>query len=116
MFPNPEDAEDALRGYADMPLRREGRLMKEQDRKLIEKLVFLLERMNLAQYVRHISRPGRMLWTNLLYGMLRGVGFSFGFSVLGAVMLAVLRRLLMANIPGIGSFIAEVIRAIENRI
>lgn len=90
--------------------------MKEQDRRLIEKLIFLLERMNLVQYVRHISSCGRMIWTNLLYGVLRGIGFSFGFSVLGAVVLVMLRHLLMSNIPGISGFIAEVIHAIEDRM
>ena len=48
--------------------------------------------------------------------MLRGVGFSFGFTVLGAALIVLLRHLITENIPLIGGFIAEVIHAIEERM
>ena len=58
--------------------------MKERDRNLIDRLIGTLERMQLDRYVEHVSNRGRMIWMNLFYGMLRGLGFSFGFTVLGA--------------------------------
>ncbi len=89
--------------------------MKERDRNLIEKLIGTLERMQLDRYVEHVSNRSRMIFTNLFYGMLRGVGFSFGFTVLGAAAIVLVRHLLERNIPLIGDFIAEVIDAIEKR-
>lgn len=89
--------------------------MKERDRNLIDRLIGTLERMQLDRYVEHVSNRGRMIWMNLFYGMLRGLGFSFGFTVLGAAALVLLRHLLEKNVPMIGGFIAEVIDAIEKR-
>jgi len=90
--------------------------MKEHDRILIERLIFTLEKMNLKAYIDHITDRRRMVVSTLLYGMLRGLGFSFGFTVLGAVMIALLKFLLENNLPQVGSFVAEVIHAIEERI
>lgn len=90
--------------------------MKEHDRKLIERLIGTLERMDLERYLEHVTNRRRMVLTNLFYGMLRGLGFSFGFTVLGAATIVLLRHLLTDNIPLIGGFIAEVIHAIEERM
>ena len=87
--------------------------MKEHDRKLIERLIGTLERMDLERYLEHVTNRRRMVFNNLFYGMLRGLGFSFGFTVLGAAAIVLLQHLLTDNIPLIGGFIAEVIHAIE---
>ena len=90
--------------------------MKETDALLIDRLILVLERMNLQGYIDHVTNRRRMIWGSLLNGMLRGLGFSFGFTVLGAAMIALLKFLLENNLPQVGSFVAEVIHAIEERI
>ena len=90
--------------------------MKDYDRGLIERLIGTLERMRLDEYVEHVSNRRRLIFTNLLYGMLRGLGFSLGFTVLGAAALVLLRGIITENIPLIGGFIAEVIHEIEARM
>lgn len=90
--------------------------MKEHDALLIERLILALEKMNLKGYIDHVTDRRRMIWGSLLYGMMRGLGFSIGFTVLGAAMIALLKYLLENNMPQVGSFIAEVIRAIEERM
>lgn len=90
--------------------------MKEHDRRLIERLIGTLERMNLEGYLEHVANRRRLIFTNLFYGMLRGLGFSLGFTVLGAAAIVLLRHILTENIPLIGGFIAEVIHAIEERM
>ena len=90
--------------------------MKDYDRGLIEKLIGTLERMRLDDYIEHVSNRRRLILNTLLYGMLRGLGLSFGFTVLGAAALVLLRGLITDNIPLIGGFIAEVIHEIEARM
>ena len=90
--------------------------MKGSDRALIEKLIGTLERMQLDRYVEHISNRRRLIFDNLLYGVLRGLGFSIGFTILGAVLIALLRHFVENNMPRISGFIAEVIHAIEARM
>ena len=90
--------------------------MKEYEQNLIRRLINTLERMELGRYVEYVSNRRRMVWTNLLYGMLRGLGFSLGFTVLGAIAVAVLRQIFESRMPEISGFIAEVVNAIEERM
>ncbi len=89
--------------------------MKESERRLIERLIGTLERVKLDEYVEYVSNRKRLVLTNLFYGMLRGLGFSLGFTVLGAAAVVLVQHLLSKNIPQIGEYLAEVIDAIENR-
>ena len=75
----------------------------------VDKLAGILERMRLDEYLERMSDRRRLLWDNLLYGMLRGFGFMLGFTVLGAVAAVILSRLAVNNIPVIGDFLAEVL-------
>ena len=86
--------------------------MTERESDLISKLTDTLERMHLDDYLEYVSNRRRMIWNNLLYGVLRGLGFTLGFTVLGALVVVLLRHLLVINIPGIGDFLAEVIHSI----
>ena len=89
--------------------------MTERETELIDRLTDTLERMHLDDYLEYVSNRRRLLWTNLLYGAARGLGFALGFSVLGALAIVLIRRLVVDNIPGIGDFLAEVIHEIEER-
>ena len=55
----------------------------------------------------------RVFGRNLLYGMARGLGFTLGFSILGALAMMVLSRLAARNVPLIGEFLAEVLAQAE---
>lgn len=43
-------------------------------------------------------------------------GFAVGFSVLGALVIVLIKNLVLENIPVISDFLAEVIHAIEARM
>ena len=87
---------------------------RELDR--LERLAAALERLRIEEYVAYLNRPRRVLWHNLLTGACRGLGYALGFSVLGALLAVLLRAMVADNIPLIGGFLAEVIRAIEARL
>ena len=90
--------------------------MNGRDRDLIERMMNTLERMQLDEYVEYVNNRKRMIWNNLLYGIVRGLGFTLGFTVLGAAVIVILQSIVVDNIPLIGGFLAEVIRAIEERM
>ena len=90
--------------------------MKECDRVLIDRLILALEKMNLKAYLDLVTNRRRMIVNSLLYGILRGLGFSIGFTILGAAMVVLLKFLLDNNLPQFSGFIAEVIHAIEERM
>ena len=68
---------------------------------------------DVARLTEHMCNRRRQAWQNFLYGVLRGLGFTLGFSVLGALMLVILRKLMVENIPVIGGFLAEVRDAMQ---
>ena len=90
--------------------------MTERENELIDRLTDTLERMHLDDYLEYVSNRRRMLWKNLMYGAVRGLGFTLGFTVLGALAIVILRHLVVENLSGIGSFLAEVIHEIEKRM
>lgn len=79
----------------------------------IERLSVAMEKMRLAEYVHLLERPWRLMYINLIAGIARGVGIAIGFTILGALLVYLLRYVVAANLPGIGKFIAEVVRMVE---
>ncbi len=82
----------------------------------IETLASTLERMRLDEYLDFVKNRKRMLWLALLGGVMRGIGFMFGFSVIGALLITILRGIVIENIPGISGFLAEVLYEIDLRL
>ena len=64
----------------------------------------------LLTYIRH---PVRLFFLNVLAGMGRGVGFAIGMTVLAALILFFLRRIV--NIPFLGKFIAQLLDVVEKQ-
>ena len=79
----------------------------------VERLSVAMEKMRLSEYIYLLEHPWRLMYINLIAGVARGVGIAVGFTLLGAVLVYILRRLVAANLPGIGRFIAEVVRMVE---
>ena len=82
-----------------------------QDR--IDLLAKNMEKMKLAEYVELLGDTKRLLWVNFISGIARGLGIAVGFTVLGAVILYFMRKLVMLNLPVIGGFIAQVVQMVQ---
>lgn len=79
----------------------------------VQRLVHHLESMKIAEYVELLQRPARLIFINFVAGLARGLGIAIGATLVFALMVEFLRRLIMLNIPGIGSFIAEIVQIVE---
>jgi hypothetical protein len=82
----------------------------------VEELSRNIERMKLAEYMALYDSPWRLMRMNFLAGLARGLGIAIGFSILGAVVLFVLSRSFVANLPIIGRFIAEIVMIVRDRM
>ena len=81
-----------------------------------EDLAQRLELMHLEAYLRYVHDWRKRLFFDFLSGIARGVGFSLGFSVLGALLLYILKNIALSNLPVIGKFLAELVRIVENNL
>jgi hypothetical protein len=79
----------------------------------VAKLAVNIEKMKLAEYVRLLEQPWRLMYTNFISGVAKGFGIAVGFTILGALLIFVLRKLVMLNLPLIGGFIAEIVRMVQ---
>jgi len=82
----------------------------------LKRLIQRMELMHLDAFLRYVHDWRRRLFFDFLSGIARGVGFSIGFSVLGALLLYLLRNIALSNLPVIGEFLAQLVRIVENNL
>ena len=80
---------------------------------MIKSVASQLERAKLGNYVDLMQNPGRMIFLNLFAGIARGFGIAIGFTILGAIVIYLLQRLVILNLPIIGGFISEVVKLVQ---
>jgi hypothetical protein len=68
-----------------------------------------------CEYARYLYSPRRMIMSNFVAGLARGIGMAVGFSLLGAFVVYLLQQLAYRNIPVLGDFLARVIEAVQAR-
>ncbi|MEW6106863.1 MAG: DUF5665 domain-containing protein, partial [Bacillota bacterium] len=82
----------------------------------IADLSLAMDKMNIAEYVEFLRNPRRIIYVNFLGGLARGFGIGIGATVLAAVFLLVLSRLVQLNLPVIGRFIAEIVKIVSEHL
>jgi hypothetical protein len=90
--------------------------VKEKLVEKIEELAVKIEKMKLAEYVDLLQNPKKLLYINFLAGVARGVGMAIGFTLLGAIALYILQRMVQLNLPLISDFIAEIVWMVQNQM
>lgn len=88
-----------------------------ENEKLIAKslkvLADRLESMRIAEYLDLLQRPRRIIYLNFLAGIAKGLGIAVGATIVFALLIEVLSRLIVLNLPVIGDFIIEIMKIIE---
>ncbi|QNB46051.1 hypothetical protein BR63_06800 [Thermanaerosceptrum fracticalcis] len=82
----------------------------------VDELVIAMEKMKLAEYVEYLHNTRKMLAINLMAGVARGLGMAIGFTILGAVVLYLLQKIVLLNLPLIGNFIAEIVEMVNEHM
>lgn len=82
----------------------------------MQALVSQMEKLGLEEYMAYVQNRKRLLWTNFLSGVARGLGMAIGFSVLGAIAIILLQRVAVLNLPVIGEFLAEIVRMVQHKL
>lgn len=91
------------------------RLLRSLEDK-VARLSATMERVNLAEYLRLLNNPWRLLWVNFLAGLARGIGMAVGGTILFALLLYFLSRVAVWNLPVLSEFIANLVRMVEEQL
>ncbi len=108
---------DTEKGKGQTEIRRKRQVKTTSLLKLdskVQELAVAMEKMKFAEYVEYINNPKKMLATNFLAGIARGLGMAVGFTILGALLLYVLRQLVLLNLPLISDFIADIVELVND--
>jgi hypothetical protein len=63
-----------------------------------------------------LNNPRRYVMINFIGGLSRGVGIAIGFTILGAIVIMLLKRLMLLNLPLIGDFIADIVLIVQQNL
>ncbi|HHV79822.1 MAG TPA: hypothetical protein GXX40_09495 [Firmicutes bacterium] len=89
-------------------------VVDREDTNLLARLNLQLERAKIGDYVQLLEKPTRLLYLNFIAGLARGLGAAIGFTVLGALVMYILTRSFIANLPLIGKFVAEIVAIVQD--
>ena len=93
--------------------------MKESSRlmaKRMEEHLRALEQLQLAEYLRYVQDTRRLMRTQFVSGLFRGMGMAVGFTILGAALVMLLQALAQRNLPVIGDFLAQLVAIVQSRL
>jgi hypothetical protein len=82
----------------------------------VARLLQEIDKFNIAEYMELLNSPRRFFWVNFLGGVARGLGAALGATVFAAIVIFILQRIVVLNLPVIGDFIAEIVRIVQNRM
>lgn len=83
----------ALKKKTKEPLSMEQRLTQA------EKVAAALQKARLGDYITYMSSPWRIIWTNMLIGVSRGVGLTLGFGIVIFITIKILSLLISWKFP-----------------
>ncbi len=84
--------------------------------KKLARLEVKLEQANLAEFMKIIENPLRLIFLNFLSGLARGFGIAIGLTMIAGVFLMLLSRLASLNLPIIGKFVADLVRIVNYQL
>lgn len=81
--------------------------------KKIDDMSLKMEKMKFVDYVYYLEHPRKMLWANFVGGLARGFGIAIGFTLLGALAIYVLNKIVQINLPYIGQFVSDIVEIVQ---
>ena len=81
--------------------------------KAIEKLNNTLQEGNISELAMLLGNKKEMLKRNLIAGIFRGVGIGIGVTIITAILIIFLQKIVALNIPVIGEYITDIVDIVQ---
>ena len=82
--------------------------------KKIDKINYILSKNNIIELAEILGNIKKMVFRNFLAGISKGIGIGIGFTILTAILLYILQKIVRLNIPVIGKYISDIAEIVEN--
>ena len=83
--------------------------------KNLQKLNNSLEKSNIFELMELLGNKKKMFVRNFIAGMSKGIGIGIGFTLLSAIIVIVLQKIVTLNLPVIGDYIADIVDIVESK-
>jgi hypothetical protein len=93
----------------------QNRLLREMNQRM-QKLGVQLEQTTIADYIQLLNSPRRLIITNLIAGISRGVGIALGFTLIASTIIYVLTWIGGMNLPWISEFIKTIVIQVQDEL
>ena len=87
--------------------------MKDILNQNIERLLKFLEKKDIEQLVYILGTKKEIAKRNFIAGIFRGMGIGIGVTIITAIIIYFLQRLVRLNLPVIGKFISDIVEIVE---
>lgn len=81
--------------------------------KSVENLSHTLQEGNYIEWAYLLGSKKEIIKRNLLAGIFRGVGIGIGVTIISAILVMLLQKIVTLNIPVIGEYIADIVEIVE---
>ena len=82
----------------------------------IERLLSFLEKKNIEELVYILGTKKEIMKRNFIAGLFRGIGIGIGVTIVSAIIIYFLQKLVRLNLPGIGKFITDIVEIVEGHL
>lgn len=84
--------------------------------KKIDKIDKKLEKTNILEWSYIVGNKNEIIKRNLIAGIARGVGIGIGVTVVSAIIIYVLQKIIRLNIPIVGDYIADIVSIVQKNL
>ena len=113
---NEQDADDEQEAQDGQKIHDEqNRLLREMNDR-VKKMAREMEHTTIADYILLLNSPKKLILTNLLAGVSRGVGIAIGFTLIASTIVYVLHWIVDLNIPFIGNIITKIVLKVQEQL
>lgn len=80
----------------------------------IDKISESLEKSNIMEITYILGNKKEILKRNFIAGIARGVGIGIGVTLITAILIYILQKIILLNIPIIGDYITDIVQIVQN--
>lgn len=88
-------------------------IFKSKVEQKVDEIALKLEKIKIDSYVELMSDTPKLIKKNFVAGLSKGIGMAIGFTILGAIALLLLRKIVAMNIPIIGRYVSDIAQIVE---
>ncbi len=93
-------------------MRKKKKIEKLNDN--LDKINYILSKNNVIELVELLGNSKKLIWRNFISGLSKGIGIGIGVTILSAILIYLLQRIVRLNIPVIGEYISDIAQIVEN--